>query len=193
MICLTPCVSAAGLEGDADLQFLLKGGHLVKIRSSTWKKARFFKLQEDCKTFWHESHKTFKRNQTCECPLVPTAPRMCVCMTLVLRVSKKAFNMCQSSPLDLLVLQDAQTPPSNPSSAPEHVRCCASHSLRYCSHRQTGKILIVRLCVREITFLRVPTISANVCIRPLGLPPCSHISVPAAAAVTGPDNLCPKP
>ncbi|XP_035507935.1 1-phosphatidylinositol 4,5-bisphosphate phosphodiesterase delta-1a isoform X1 [Morone saxatilis] len=53
-----------GLEGDADLQFLLLGGELVKIRSSSWKKNRFFKLQEDCKTFWHESHKTFRRNQT---------------------------------------------------------------------------------------------------------------------------------
>ncbi|KAM6971193.1 1-phosphatidylinositol 4,5-bisphosphate phosphodiesterase delta-1a isoform 2-T2 [Tautogolabrus adspersus] len=53
-----------GLEGDPDLQFLLVGGKLVKIRSSSWKKARFFKLQEDCKTFWHESHKTFRKNQT---------------------------------------------------------------------------------------------------------------------------------
>ncbi|KAM9337409.1 1-phosphatidylinositol 4,5-bisphosphate phosphodiesterase delta-1a isoform 1-T1 [Symphorus nematophorus] len=53
-----------GLEGDADLQFLLIGGELIKIRSSSWKKSRFFKLQEDCKTFWHESHKAFKRNQT---------------------------------------------------------------------------------------------------------------------------------
>ncbi|XP_073344301.1 1-phosphatidylinositol 4,5-bisphosphate phosphodiesterase delta-1a isoform X2 [Pagrus major] len=53
-----------GLEGDADLQFLLIGGELVKIRSSSWKKSRFFKLQEDCKTFWHESQKVFKRNQT---------------------------------------------------------------------------------------------------------------------------------
>ncbi|XP_036934720.1 1-phosphatidylinositol 4,5-bisphosphate phosphodiesterase delta-1a isoform X2 [Acanthopagrus latus] len=53
-----------GLEGDPDLQFLLVGGELVKIRSSSWKKNRFFKLQEDCKTFWHESQKVFKRNQT---------------------------------------------------------------------------------------------------------------------------------
>lgn len=50
-----------------DLQFLLLGGELVKVRSRTWRKNRFFKLQEDCKTFWHESHKTFRRNQTCEC------------------------------------------------------------------------------------------------------------------------------
>ncbi|KAG9347769.1 hypothetical protein JZ751_003784 [Albula glossodonta] len=53
-----------GLEGDADLQFLLKGGELQKVRSSSWKKSRFFKLQEDCKTMWHESHKTLKSNQT---------------------------------------------------------------------------------------------------------------------------------
>uniref|UniRef100_A0A671XE91 Phosphoinositide phospholipase C n=1 Tax=Sparus aurata TaxID=8175 RepID=A0A671XE91_SPAAU len=53
----------------ADLQFLLVGGELVKIRSNSWKKNRFFKLQEDCKTFWHESQKVFKRNQTCECHL----------------------------------------------------------------------------------------------------------------------------
>ncbi|XP_075906623.1 1-phosphatidylinositol 4,5-bisphosphate phosphodiesterase delta-1a isoform X1 [Nelusetta ayraudi] len=53
-----------GLEGDADLQFLLLGGELVKVRSRSWRKNRFFKLQEDCKTFWHESHKTFRRNQT---------------------------------------------------------------------------------------------------------------------------------
>ncbi|XP_071341214.1 1-phosphatidylinositol 4,5-bisphosphate phosphodiesterase delta-1a isoform X1 [Trachinotus anak] len=53
-----------GLEGDADLQFLLIGGELVKIRSSSWKKNRVFKLQEDCKTLWHESHKMFKKNHT---------------------------------------------------------------------------------------------------------------------------------
>lgn len=56
----------AGLEGDADVFFLLGGGELVKIRSSTWKKVRFFKLQEDFKTIWHESHKRFRKNQTCE-------------------------------------------------------------------------------------------------------------------------------
>ncbi|CAM9240440.1 unnamed protein product, partial [Lampetra planeri] len=53
-----------GLEGDADLQFLLIGGVLLKVRSSSWKKNRYYKLQEDCKTVWHESHKAFKRNQT---------------------------------------------------------------------------------------------------------------------------------
>uniref|UniRef100_A0A4W6DBW2 Phosphoinositide phospholipase C n=1 Tax=Lates calcarifer TaxID=8187 RepID=A0A4W6DBW2_LATCA len=51
-------------RGDADLQFLLNGGELIKIRSTSWKKNRFFKLQEDCKTMWHESRKIFKKNQT---------------------------------------------------------------------------------------------------------------------------------
>ncbi|XP_063063520.1 1-phosphatidylinositol 4,5-bisphosphate phosphodiesterase delta-1a isoform X2 [Engraulis encrasicolus] len=53
-----------GLEGDADLEFLLVGGELQKVRSNSWKKNRFYKLQEDCKTMWHESHKTFKSRQT---------------------------------------------------------------------------------------------------------------------------------
>uniref|UniRef100_A0A3B4WH43 Phosphoinositide phospholipase C n=1 Tax=Seriola lalandi dorsalis TaxID=1841481 RepID=A0A3B4WH43_SERLL len=53
-----------GLEGDLDLQFLLQGGDLLKVRSPSWKKTRYFKLQEDCKTIWHESKKTFRTNQT---------------------------------------------------------------------------------------------------------------------------------
>uniref|UniRef100_UPI0037E72DD9 1-phosphatidylinositol 4,5-bisphosphate phosphodiesterase delta-1-like isoform X2 n=1 Tax=Semicossyphus pulcher TaxID=241346 RepID=UPI0037E72DD9 len=54
----------AGMEGDRDLQFLLQGGDLLKVRSASWKKTRYFKLQEDCKTVWHESKKTFRRKQT---------------------------------------------------------------------------------------------------------------------------------
>ncbi|XP_041726282.1 1-phosphatidylinositol 4,5-bisphosphate phosphodiesterase delta-1 isoform X2 [Coregonus clupeaformis] len=57
-------VGKHGLEGDADLQFLLVGGELMKVRSSFWRKNRFYKLQEDCTTMWHESHRTFKSNQT---------------------------------------------------------------------------------------------------------------------------------
>ncbi|KAG7455508.1 hypothetical protein MATL_G00257500 [Megalops atlanticus] len=53
-----------GMEGDADLQFLLTGGDLLKVRSSSWKKTRFYKLQEDCRTMWHESHKKLKSKQT---------------------------------------------------------------------------------------------------------------------------------
>uniref|UniRef100_A0A3Q1G5W5 Phosphoinositide phospholipase C n=1 Tax=Acanthochromis polyacanthus TaxID=80966 RepID=A0A3Q1G5W5_9TELE len=57
-------VKLLGLEGDSDLQFLLQGGDLLKVRSSSWKKTRFFRLQEDCKTMWRESKKTFKSKQT---------------------------------------------------------------------------------------------------------------------------------
>ncbi|XP_069020557.1 1-phosphatidylinositol 4,5-bisphosphate phosphodiesterase delta-1-like isoform X2 [Embiotoca jacksoni] len=53
-----------GMEGDPDLQFLLRGGDLLKVRSQTWKKTRYFKLQEDCKTMWRESKKTFRTNET---------------------------------------------------------------------------------------------------------------------------------
>uniref|UniRef100_A0A672SZG4 Phosphoinositide phospholipase C n=1 Tax=Sinocyclocheilus grahami TaxID=75366 RepID=A0A672SZG4_SINGR len=53
-----------GLEGDGDLQFLMKGGDLLKVRSGSWKKTRYYKLQEDCKTMWHESKKTLKSKQT---------------------------------------------------------------------------------------------------------------------------------
>ncbi|CAN9503279.1 unnamed protein product [Ophioblennius macclurei] len=63
-----------GMEGDPDLQFLLQGGDLLKVRSPSWKKTRYFKLQEDCKTMWRESKKTFRKKQTCECCLPNTSP-----------------------------------------------------------------------------------------------------------------------
>ncbi|XP_047444392.1 1-phosphatidylinositol 4,5-bisphosphate phosphodiesterase delta-1-like isoform X2 [Mugil cephalus] len=53
-----------GMEGDPDLQFLLQGGDLLKVRSTSWKKTRFFRLLEDCKTMWRESKKTFRKKQT---------------------------------------------------------------------------------------------------------------------------------
>ncbi|XP_051555462.1 1-phosphatidylinositol 4,5-bisphosphate phosphodiesterase delta-1-like isoform X2 [Myxocyprinus asiaticus] len=53
-----------GLEGDPELKFLLDGGDLLKVRSGSWKKMRYYKLQEDCKTIWHESKKTLKSKQT---------------------------------------------------------------------------------------------------------------------------------
>ncbi|XP_037312080.2 1-phosphatidylinositol 4,5-bisphosphate phosphodiesterase delta-1a isoform X1 [Pungitius pungitius] len=57
-------VRRLGLEGDPDIQFLLGGGELVKVRSKSWKKNRFFKLQDDCKTFWYDSHKKIRRRET---------------------------------------------------------------------------------------------------------------------------------
>ncbi|XP_030629342.1 1-phosphatidylinositol 4,5-bisphosphate phosphodiesterase delta-1b isoform X2 [Chanos chanos] len=52
--------SLLGMEGDPDLKFLLTGGDLLKVRSRSWKKTRFYKLQEDCKTMWHESQKKLR-------------------------------------------------------------------------------------------------------------------------------------
>ncbi|XP_026062336.1 1-phosphatidylinositol 4,5-bisphosphate phosphodiesterase delta-1 isoform X2 [Carassius auratus] len=52
------------LEGDGDMQFLMNGGDLLKVRSGSWKKPRYYRLQEDCKTMWHQSKKTFKSKQT---------------------------------------------------------------------------------------------------------------------------------
>ncbi|XP_063741295.1 1-phosphatidylinositol 4,5-bisphosphate phosphodiesterase delta-1-like isoform X3 [Eleginops maclovinus] len=63
-----------GMENDRDLQFLLKGGDLLKVRSSSWKKTRYFRLMEDCKTMWRESKRTFKTSKTCECCCSPSFP-----------------------------------------------------------------------------------------------------------------------
>uniref|UniRef100_A0A665UW92 Phosphoinositide phospholipase C n=1 Tax=Echeneis naucrates TaxID=173247 RepID=A0A665UW92_ECHNA len=63
-VMILPTTHSHSLEGDADLQFLLIGGELIKIRSRSWKKNRLLKLQEDCKTFWHESHRIFKKSHT---------------------------------------------------------------------------------------------------------------------------------
>ncbi|XP_036595443.1 1-phosphatidylinositol 4,5-bisphosphate phosphodiesterase delta-1 isoform X1 [Trichosurus vulpecula] len=49
-----------GLQDDGDLKFLLKGSQLQKVKSSSWRKDRFYKLQEDCKTIWQESKKMMR-------------------------------------------------------------------------------------------------------------------------------------
>uniref|UniRef100_A0A8C4SIE8 Phosphoinositide phospholipase C n=1 Tax=Erpetoichthys calabaricus TaxID=27687 RepID=A0A8C4SIE8_ERPCA len=48
------------LQDDEHLQFLLKGSNLDKVKSNSWRKPRFFKLQDDCSTIWHESRKLRK-------------------------------------------------------------------------------------------------------------------------------------
>uniref|UniRef100_A0A9J8CZ03 Phosphoinositide phospholipase C n=1 Tax=Cyprinus carpio carpio TaxID=630221 RepID=A0A9J8CZ03_CYPCA len=53
-----------GLEGDPDLQFLLKGGDLLKVKSKSWRKTRLFRLNEDCKTVWQQTSKTFKSDSS---------------------------------------------------------------------------------------------------------------------------------
>ncbi|KAM9791220.1 1-phosphatidylinositol 4,5-bisphosphate phosphodiesterase delta-1-like isoform X2 [Syngnathus typhle] len=53
-----------GMDGDTYIQFLLQGGDLLKVRSTSWKKNRYFKLQDDCKTMWRESKRIFKRHRS---------------------------------------------------------------------------------------------------------------------------------
>ncbi|KAL1006245.1 hypothetical protein UPYG_G00069690 [Umbra pygmaea] len=57
-------VKKLGLEDDADIQFLLNGGNLTKVKSSSWKKIRFFNLMPDCTTIHHNSNKPFGKKQT---------------------------------------------------------------------------------------------------------------------------------
>ncbi|XP_069814926.1 1-phosphatidylinositol 4,5-bisphosphate phosphodiesterase delta-1 isoform X3 [Dendropsophus ebraccatus] len=52
--------SLPGLQDDEDLKFLLKGSPLSKVKSASWKRLRFYKLQEDCKTVWHDSKKILR-------------------------------------------------------------------------------------------------------------------------------------
>lgn len=65
---LTSC-NPLGLQDDEDLQALLKGSQLLKVKSNSWRRERFYKLQEDCKTIWQESRKVMRtpESQLCEC------------------------------------------------------------------------------------------------------------------------------
>ncbi|EPY89216.1 1-phosphatidylinositol-4,5-bisphosphate phosphodiesterase delta-1 [Camelus ferus] len=49
-----------GLQDDKDIQALLKGSQLLKVKSNSWRRERFYKLQEDCKTIWQESRKVMR-------------------------------------------------------------------------------------------------------------------------------------
>ncbi|XP_049603043.1 1-phosphatidylinositol 4,5-bisphosphate phosphodiesterase delta-1 isoform X2 [Syngnathus scovelli] len=53
-----------GMDGATYIQFLRQGGDLLKVRSASWKKNRYFKLQDDCKTIWRESKRIFKRHRS---------------------------------------------------------------------------------------------------------------------------------
>lgn len=64
-MCVCVCMNA-GLEGDAYVQFLTKGGDLTKVKSNKWKKKRFYRLMDDGHTMWKETHKGFKKDHTCE-------------------------------------------------------------------------------------------------------------------------------
>ncbi|XP_069472948.1 1-phosphatidylinositol 4,5-bisphosphate phosphodiesterase delta-4 [Ambystoma mexicanum] len=52
------------LQVDKDLQQMLHGTVMRKVKSKCWKKQRTFKLQEDGMTIWYQSRKTAKNKST---------------------------------------------------------------------------------------------------------------------------------
>uniref|UniRef100_A0A6Q2ZAX6 Phosphoinositide phospholipase C n=1 Tax=Esox lucius TaxID=8010 RepID=A0A6Q2ZAX6_ESOLU len=50
--------------GDDNLQSMIVGTVMRKIKSRTWKKQRYFRLQEDCMTIWYKSKKTGNTHST---------------------------------------------------------------------------------------------------------------------------------
>uniref|UniRef100_A0A8C6LII7 Phosphoinositide phospholipase C n=1 Tax=Nothobranchius furzeri TaxID=105023 RepID=A0A8C6LII7_NOTFU len=53
-----------GSQGDDNLQSMLVGTVMRKIKSRTWKKQRYFKLQDDCMTIWYKSKKAGNAHST---------------------------------------------------------------------------------------------------------------------------------
>ncbi|XP_043541625.1 1-phosphatidylinositol 4,5-bisphosphate phosphodiesterase delta-4-like, partial [Chiloscyllium plagiosum] len=52
------CSLAAGLQVDENLQLMLVGSLMRKVKSRNWKRQRYFKLQDDCMSIWYKSKKT---------------------------------------------------------------------------------------------------------------------------------------
>ncbi|KAF6726551.1 1-phosphatidylinositol 4,5-bisphosphate phosphodiesterase delta-4 [Oryzias melastigma] len=56
--------STLRIEGDDNLQSMLVGAMMRKIKSRTWKKQRYFRLQDDCMTIWYKSKKAGNAHST---------------------------------------------------------------------------------------------------------------------------------
>ncbi|XP_062383651.1 1-phosphatidylinositol 4,5-bisphosphate phosphodiesterase delta-4 [Sardina pilchardus] len=56
--------SGLRIQGDDNLQSMFVGTVMRKIKSRTWKKQRYFKLQEDCMTIWYKSKKAGNAGST---------------------------------------------------------------------------------------------------------------------------------
>ncbi|XP_026217717.1 1-phosphatidylinositol 4,5-bisphosphate phosphodiesterase delta-4 isoform X3 [Anabas testudineus] len=56
--------SGLRIQGDDNLQSMLVGTVMRKIKSRSWKKQRYFKLQEDCTTIWYKSKKAGNTHST---------------------------------------------------------------------------------------------------------------------------------
>lgn len=95
---LPPPPAPAGLQLDETLEQMQQGTLLRKVKSKSWKKQRYFRLQDDCMTVWYKSKKTGYTKYTCEysygcvpahwvlsrvqserCVAVHANPHRCVC------------------------------------------------------------------------------------------------------------------
>ncbi|XP_012684724.2 1-phosphatidylinositol 4,5-bisphosphate phosphodiesterase delta-4 [Clupea harengus] len=56
--------SGLRIQGDDNLQSMFVGAVMRKIKSRTWKKQRYFRLQEDCMTIWYKSKKAGNAHST---------------------------------------------------------------------------------------------------------------------------------
>ncbi|KAL0160575.1 hypothetical protein M9458_044300, partial [Cirrhinus mrigala] len=55
---------SSGIQADDDLKSMFVGTVMRKIKSRTWKKQRYFRLQEDCMTIWYKSKKAGNAHST---------------------------------------------------------------------------------------------------------------------------------
>uniref|UniRef100_A0A673LP88 Phosphoinositide phospholipase C n=1 Tax=Sinocyclocheilus rhinocerous TaxID=307959 RepID=A0A673LP88_9TELE len=62
---LSPVLScSSGIQADDNLKSMFVGTVMRKIKSRTWKKQRYFRLQEDCMTIWYKSKKAGNAHST---------------------------------------------------------------------------------------------------------------------------------
>lgn len=71
----TPTLSDApvlspGIQLTDTLEQMQQGTLMRKVKSKSWKKQRYFKLQEDCMTIWYQSKRTGKTESACEYQLL---------------------------------------------------------------------------------------------------------------------------
>lgn len=59
-----------GIQLTDTLEQMQQGTLMRKVKSKSWKKQRYFKLQEDCMTIWYQSKRTGKTESACEYQLL---------------------------------------------------------------------------------------------------------------------------
>lgn len=55
-----------GIQLTETLEKMQQGTLMRKVKSKSWKKQRYFKLQDDCMTIWYQSKRTGKIESACE-------------------------------------------------------------------------------------------------------------------------------